>query len=78
MPILAVVGIDPTGKREVLTVTVGERENRKAWEDLLDDLRARGVRQVGLWITGGNQAMLNAVEADFPNGDVTAHRFHPE
>ncbi len=66
MPILAVVGIDTTGKREVLGFCVGERENQSAWEDLLEDLKNRGVDQVDLWITDGNQAMLNAIQNKFP------------
>ena len=52
MPILAVVGID-------------ERENQAAWEEVLDDLKRRGVQQVDLWITDGNQAMLNAIDLKF-------------
>lgn len=67
MPILAVVGINTTGQREVLGFTIGDRENQQAWEDLLDDLKTRGVKEVGLWITDGNQAMINALEAKFPN-----------
>jgi len=66
MPILAVVAIDPSGEREVLAFTVGERENQGAWEDLLDDIQARGVQQVDLWITDGHQAMLNAIQSRFP------------
>lgn len=66
MPILAVVGINPAGEREVLAFTVGERENQTAWEDLLAQLKTRGVEQVELWITDGNQAMLNAVQLKFP------------
>jgi putative transposase len=67
MPILAVVGINTTGQREVLGFTIGDRENQQAWEDLLDDLKNRGVTEVGLWITDGNQAMINALEAKFPD-----------
>lgn len=67
MPILAVVGINTTGEREVLGFTTGDRENRQAWEDLLDDLKNRGITEVGLWITDGNQAMIGALEAKFPN-----------
>ncbi len=66
MPILAVIGIDEDGKREVLAFSVGERENQKAWEDLLDDLKERGVQTVDLWVTDGNKAMLNAIELKFP------------
>jgi putative transposase len=65
MPILAVVGINPDGQREVLGFTVGERENQTAWEDLLEDLKRRGLQSVDLWITDGHQAMLNAITAKF-------------
>lgn len=65
MPIMAVVGITEQGEREVLAFSVGERENQAAWEELLEDLKRRGVKEVDLWITDGNQAMLNAIELKF-------------
>ena len=65
MPILAVVGISTTGQREVLAFGVGDRENEQAWKDLFDDLKARGVKAIGLWISDGNKAMLNAIAAKF-------------
>jgi len=67
MPILAVVGINLAGEREVLAFSVGERENQIAWEALLEDLKRRGVQNVGLWVTDGNQATINAVEVKFPD-----------
>jgi transposase-like protein len=66
MPILAIVGIDETGQREVLAFCVGEREHQKAWEEQLEDLKGRGIKQVDLWVTDGNQAMLNAIQNNFP------------
>jgi len=66
MPILAVVGIDAAGEREVLAFTVGERENQPAWEGLLDDLKERGVEHIGLWVSDGHKAMLNALALKFP------------
>ena len=65
MPILAVIGIDTAGKREVLGFTIGDRENQKAWEDLMQDLKNRGVQQIDLWITDGGKAMINAIENKF-------------
>jgi transposase-like protein len=65
MPILAVIGVRADGQREVLAFSVGDRENQAAWEQLLDDLKARGVKTIDLWITDGNQAMLNAIAAKF-------------
>src|SRR5437588_12994321 len=66
MPILAVVGIAETGEREVLAFRVGDRENEQAWKDLLEDLKERGVKAIDLWISDGNQAMLNAITKKFP------------
>lgn len=65
MPILAIIGIRSDGQREVLAFTIGDRENQSAWEDLLEEIQRRGVKEVGLWITDGNQALLNASEAKF-------------
>jgi len=65
MPILAVVGIAPTGEREVLGFCVGDRENQQAWEDLLEDLKQRGVKEIGLFVSDGNQATLNAISSKF-------------
>ncbi len=65
MPILAVIAIGDQGEREVLAFTTGERENQAAWEDLLEQLKQRGVQGVDLWITDGGQAMLNAVKLKF-------------
>jgi putative transposase len=65
MPILAVVGITPTGEREVLAFSIGDRENQQAWEQLFEELKGRGVERVDLWISDGHQAMLNAITAKF-------------
>jgi putative transposase len=65
MPVLAAVGITWAGEREVLGFRVGDRENHLAWEDLLQDLIDRGVKQVDLFITDGGQAMLNALDLKF-------------
>jgi len=67
MPILAVVGIAETGERDVLAFSVGDRENEQAWKDLLEDLKQRGVKAIDLWVSDGNQAMLNAITKKFPD-----------
>jgi putative transposase len=65
MPILAVIGINLAGEREVLAFSVGDRENQTAWEELLEDLKRRGVQRIGLWVSDGNQATINAIEIKF-------------
>jgi transposase-like protein len=67
MPILAVVGIAESGQRDVLAFRVGDRENEQAWKDLLDDLKGRGVKAIDLWVSDGNQAMLDAITKTFPD-----------
>lgn len=67
MPILALIGITSEGQREVIAFTTGERENQGAWENLLADIKARGVETVDLWVTDGHQAMLNAIALKFPS-----------
>lgn len=65
MPMIAAVGISTTGERDVLAFRIGDRENQQAWKDLFDDLKERGVKEVGLWISDGNQTMINAMTATF-------------
>jgi transposase-like protein len=65
MPILAVVGIASSGEWEVLGFRVGDRENQQAWEDVLEDLKQRGVKEIGLFVSDGNQATINAITAKF-------------
>jgi len=65
VPMLAVVGITTTGEKDVLAFRVGDRENQRAWEDLLDDLKARGIKEIGLWVSDGNQAMKRAISSKF-------------
>lgn len=67
MPILALIGITPEGQREVIDFTTGDHENEDAWRDLFEAIQNRGVKAVDLWITDGGQAMLNALQAKFPN-----------
>ena len=66
MPILALIGVDVEGKKDVLAFSVGERENQDTWEELLNDLKLRGVKQVELWVSDGNLATINAIGKKFP------------
>ncbi len=70
MAVLAVVGLNLAGEREVLGFTTGDRESQQAWTDLLEQFKQRGLQMVDLWITAPrghpNQAMLNAIETKFP------------
>jgi transposase-like protein len=65
MPIIAVMGIRPSGEREVLAFSVGEHENQLAWEDLFENLKQRGVKTVDLCVTDGGAAVLAALDRKF-------------
>jgi len=54
------------GRREVLAVVLGSRESTRAWADLLEDLKRRGLPEPVLVITDGGGGLLAAVEAHFP------------
>jgi putative transposase len=47
-------------------MTIGQSESRDAWGNLLDDIKSRGVKQVDLWVTDGNQTMIDAINQRFP------------
>ena len=66
MPILTVIGIRLLASAKS-GFSVGERENQAAWEDLFAELKGRGLQQVGLWISDGHQAMLNAWPSSSPH-----------
>ncbi len=70
MPILALIGITEAGEREVIAFTVGERENQGAWENLLCDIKTRGVQTIDLFVSDGHQAMLNAIALKFPKASI--------
>ncbi len=54
------------GRREVLAVALGPRESTRAWTELLEDLRRRGLGAPLLIITDGGGGLLAAVDACFP------------
>jgi transposase-like protein len=83
-PVLALFGIRPDGKREVIAITIGQSESKDAWGNVLDDIKSRGVKQVDLWVTDGNQTMIDAIRQRYPDsqrqrcvkhklGNVLAH-----
>ena len=44
--VLAAIGTDD--QWEVLSFTIGDRQNQQAWQDLFEDLKQRDVKEIGL------------------------------
>jgi transposase-like protein len=66
MPVLVALAVDQTGHKEVLSLRGSAEESKEGWQLLLEDLRKRGVQQVGVFLTDGNAGLLEALAEVFP------------
>ena len=62
-----VLGINLEGKKEVLTIEVGENESSKYWLGMLNNLKNRGVEDILIICADGLTGIKEAIEAAFPN-----------
>jgi putative transposase len=63
--ILAVMGVDLEGNKDILTIRACAQESQDGWMCVLEDLRARGVTEVDLIVTDGHEGLIAAVAALF-------------
>jgi len=63
--ILAAMGVDLEGTKEILAIRACAQESQEGWLALLQDLRSRGVSDVDLIVTDGHEGLLAAVAALF-------------
>ena len=61
-----VMGINEDGRKEVLTVEVGENESSKYWLGVLNSLKNRGVRDILILCSDGLAGLKEAISAAFP------------
>lgn len=66
MVVLAVLGVDQNGDKEVLGLRLSAEESKEGWAALLTDLRKRGVSQLDLAVTDGNDGLIAALHEVFP------------
>lgn len=64
------IGIDMSGKKDVLGMYVGENESAKFWLSILNGLRNRGVEDILIICVDGLAGFPQAIEAAFPNTEV--------
>ena len=60
------LGINLEGKKEVLTIQVGENESAKYWLSVLNELKNRGVKDVLIICADGFTGIKDAINAAFP------------
>jgi len=63
---LVLVGVRPDGRKELVAVVDGYREDTQSWLDLLRDLRARGMRDPELAVGDGALGFWAALREVFP------------
>ena len=61
-----VMGINEDGRKEVLTIEVGENESSKYWLGVLNSLKNRGVKDILILCSDGLAGLKEAVSAAFP------------
>ena len=62
-----ILGITIEGKKEVLTINIGENESSKYWLNVLNELKNRGVKDILLICADGLTGIKEAISAAFPN-----------
>ena len=61
-----VLGINEDGKKEVLTITIGENESSKYWLSVLNSLKNRGIKDILILCSDGLTGIKEAITAAFP------------
>lgn len=61
-----ILGINEEGKKEVLTITIGETESAKYWLSILNELKNRGVQDILVLCADGLTGIKEAIEAAYP------------
>ncbi len=61
-----IMGISLEGKKEVLTIEVGQNESAKYWLSVLNTLKNRGVRDIMIICADGLSGIREAIQTAFP------------
>jgi transposase-like protein len=64
------VGIDMSGRKDVLGMYVGENESAKFWLSIMNGLKNRGVRDILIACVDGLSGFPQAIEAVFPETEI--------
>lgn len=60
-----ILGINTEGRKEVLTITIGDNESAKYWLSVLNELKNRGVKDILIICADGLTGIKEAVSAAF-------------
>ena len=64
--VMVVVGVDEEGYRQVLGVWSNVAENEVTWGDVFEDLRRRGLREVGYVVSDDHEGLKAGLQRVYP------------
>ena len=64
-----ILGINDDGKKEVLTISIGENESSKYWLTMLNELKNRGVMDILVLCADGLSGIKEAIATAYPKTD---------
>ena len=62
-----ILGLTSEGRKDVLTISVGDNESSKYWLSVLNELKNRGVKDIMVICADGLSGIKEAITAAFPN-----------
>ena len=71
-----ILGINTEGKKEVLSITVGDNESSKYWLSVLNELKNRGVKDILIIRADGLSGIKEAIAAAFPKTEYQRSIVH--
>lgn len=72
------LGINCEGKKEVLTIEIGENESSKYWLSVLNGHKNRGIKDILVNCTDGHTGIREAIQTAFPKTEYQRCIFHQE
>ena len=72
------LGINEEGRKEVLSITIGENESAKFWLSVLNELKNRGVQDIFVICADGLSGIKEAIAAAYPLAEYQRCIVHVE
>ncbi|PJF05986.1 IS256 family transposase, partial [Limosilactobacillus fermentum] len=74
--LLVAIGIDPSGRREVLGFDIGDSESKAAWMDFFSELKQRGLTNVDMFVSDAHCGLKDAITTQFQGSLWQRYQFH--
>ena len=68
--VYCIIEVSLEGRKDVLSISIGEAESASYWMSLLDELKARGVQDICIACVDGLSGFKQAIQAVFPHALV--------